>query len=91
MLDLEEEPLHELEYAAINGMFAPLDPHTILLTPEEHTDLGVRTRGRFGGIGAQISESNRRILIVKVLPGMPAEKAGVRVGTSCSRSTPSPR
>lgn len=80
VLGLEEEPLHELEYAAINGMFAPLDPHTILLTPEEHTDLGVRTRGRFGGIGAQISESNRRILIVKVLPGMPAEKAGVKGG-----------
>ena len=30
VLDLEAEPLHELEYAAINGLFAPLDPHTIL-------------------------------------------------------------
>lgn len=80
VLDLDSEPLHELEYAAINGMFAPLDPHTILLTPEEHTDLGVRTRGRFGGIGAQIREENRRILIVKVLPGMPAELAGVHGG-----------
>ncbi|MEM6992837.1 MAG: MXAN_5808 family serine peptidase [Myxococcota bacterium] len=80
VLDLETEPLHELEYAAINGLFAPLDPHTILLTPEEHTDLGVRTRGRFGGIGAQIREENRRILIVNVLPGMPAELAGVRGG-----------
>ncbi len=80
VLDLEEEPLHELEYTAINGLFAPLDPHTILLTPEEHSDLGVRTRGRFGGIGAQIHAENRRIVVVRVLPGMPAEKAGVEAG-----------
>ncbi|MEM9462459.1 MAG: MXAN_5808 family serine peptidase [Myxococcota bacterium] len=80
VLDLEPEPLHELEYTAINGLFAPLDPHTILLSPEEHNDLGVRTRGHFGGIGAQIRAEDRRILVVRVLPGMPAEKAGVMAG-----------
>ena len=54
-LDLEdEEALHRLEYAAINGFLAPLDPHTILLTPEERSDLGIRTKGQFGGIGAEI-------------------------------------
>jgi carboxyl-terminal processing protease len=80
VLELEDEPLHELEYTAINGLFAPLDPHTILLTPEEHSDLGVRTRGRFGGIGAQIRAENRRIVVVKVLPGMPAETQGLEAG-----------
>lgn len=80
VLDLEEEPLHELEYTAINGLFAPLDPHTILLSPDEHNDLGVRTRGHFGGVGAQIRAEDRRILVVRVLPGMPAEKAGVKAG-----------
>ena len=80
VLSLDVEPLHELEYAAINGMFAPLDPHTILLTPEEHTDLGVRTKGEFGGIGAQIRADGRRIVIVRVLPGMPADEAGVKSG-----------
>lgn len=80
VLDLDEEPLHELEYTAINGLFAPLDPHTILLTPEEHSDLGVRTRGRFGGIGAQIRAENRRIFVVRVLPGMPADLKGLRAG-----------
>jgi carboxyl-terminal processing protease len=80
VLDLEAEPLHELEYTAINGLFAPLDPHTILLSPEEHDDLGVRTRGHFGGIGAQIRAEDRRIVVVRVLPGMPAEKAGMKAG-----------
>lgn len=77
-LDLEPEALHSMEYAAINGLLAPLDPHTILLTPEEHADLGERTRGSFGGIGAEIRPENRAILVVRVLPGMPAEKAGLQ-------------
>lgn len=80
ILDLEPEALHELEYAAINGLFSPLDPHTVLLTPEQHTELGVRTKGEFGGVGAQIRSEARRILIVSVLPGMPADKAGVLAG-----------
>lgn len=79
-LKLEPEAMHKLEYAAINGLLAPLDPHTILLTPEEHTDLGVKTRGQFGGIGAEIREDERRIRIIKVLPGSPAEKGGLRPG-----------
>jgi carboxyl-terminal processing protease len=85
VLDLDEEPLHELEYAAINGLFAPLDPHTILLTPEEHADLGVRTKGEFGGIGAEIRAERRRIVIVRVLPGMPADKAGIKAGDVVTR------
>lgn len=80
VLALEDEPLHELEYAAINGMLAPLDPHTILLTPEEHADLGVKTRGRFAGVGAEIRPENRRIVVARVLPGSPAEKDGLKGG-----------
>ena len=79
-LKLEPAATHKLEYVAINGMLAPLDPHTLLLTPEEHSDLGVKTRGQFGGIGAEIREDDRRIRIVKVLPGSPAEKVGLQSG-----------
>jgi len=79
-LALEPEALHAMEYAAINGLLAPLDPHTILLTPEEHADLGERTRGSFGGIGAEIHVEGRSVVIARVLPGMPAEAAGLEGG-----------
>ncbi len=79
-LKLDPDETHKLEYAAINGLLAPLDPHTILLTPEEHTDLGVKTKGQFGGIGAEIREDERRIRIGRVLPGSPADKGGLRAG-----------
>ncbi|MBC8070411.1 MAG: PDZ domain-containing protein, partial [Deltaproteobacteria bacterium] len=80
VLDLEPAQRHELEYAAINGLFGPLDPHTVLLTPEQHADLGVRTKGEFGGVGAQIRSEARRIVIISVMPEMPAAKAGVMPG-----------
>jgi carboxyl-terminal processing protease len=79
-LKLDPEATHKLEYAAINGLLAPLDPHTILLTPDEHTDLGIKTKGQFGGIGAEIREDERRIRIIKVIPGSPADKGGLRGG-----------
>ncbi|NVB37753.1 PDZ domain-containing protein [Pseudenhygromyxa sp. WMMC2535] len=80
VLGLEDEPLHELEYAAINGFLSPLDPHTILLTPEENAELGIKTRGSFGGIGAEIVARNRRIEVVRVLPDSPAMAAGLLDG-----------
>ena len=79
-LALDPDATHKLEYAAINGLLAPLDPHTILLTPEEHTDLGVKTKGQFGGIGAEIREEERRIRVGRILPKSPAEQAGLLAG-----------
>ncbi|MEE9382792.1 MAG: MXAN_5808 family serine peptidase [Nannocystaceae bacterium] len=80
VLDLPLADRRELEYAAINGFLARLDPHTLLLTPDEHTDLGVRTRGHYAGVGAEIVARARRIAIVRVLPDSPAEAAGLLPG-----------
>ena len=80
VLKLDEPEKHELEYVAINGFFSVLDPHTILLTPEEHAELGVRTRGEFAGVGAEIRAEARRIRIVRVIEGGPAAAAGLRAG-----------
>lgn len=79
-LKLDAEATHKLEYAAINGLLAPLDPHTILLNPDEHNDLGIKTKGQFGGIGAEIREEERRIRVIKVIAGSPADKGGLRGG-----------
>ncbi|TPV93890.1 MAG: PDZ domain-containing protein [Myxococcales bacterium FL481] len=79
-LSLRPDQVRELEYAAINGFLAPLDPHTVLLTPEERTELGVRTSGRYGGIGAEIASRERRIAVIDVLPDTPAERAGLLAG-----------
>ncbi len=77
---LEGEALHAIEYAALNGYLAPLDPHTVLLTPEEHAELGVKTKGRFGGVGIRVYEGQRRIVVDEVLTDSPAQKAGMEAG-----------
>lgn len=79
-LKLEGKERHELEYAALNGLLEPLDPHTTLLDPEQNASLGVRTRGHFAGIGAEIWSELRRIRIVRVLPDNPAQRAGLMDG-----------
>merc|ERR1711916_266311 len=51
----EDIKLRDVEYAAVNGMLSTLDPHSILLTPEEYSEMQLNTRGEFGGLGIVIS------------------------------------
>lgn len=71
----------ELYQKATEGMLEGLgDPHTSFLTPEEYADLRVQTTGEFAGLGIHISKRDDWITAVAVVPGSPAERAGVRVG-----------
>ncbi|MCA9526428.1 MAG: peptidase S41, partial [Myxococcales bacterium] len=49
------ERLQEIEYAAINGMLSTLDPHSVLLRPDDYREMKLSTRGKFGGLGIVIS------------------------------------
>ena len=51
----EDIKLREVEYAAVNGMLRTLDPHSVLLTPEEYSEMQLSTRGEFGGLGIVIA------------------------------------
>ncbi len=68
----------EIEYAAINGMLATLDPHSNLLDPEQYTDMKMHTTGEFGGLGFVVSNRDGRLTIMKVLPRTPAHRGGIR-------------
>jgi len=70
----------EIEYAAVNGMLATLDPHSWLLKPDVYKEMKVQTRGEFGGLGFVISMIDDKLTVRKVLKNTPAAKAGVRKG-----------
>jgi carboxyl-terminal processing protease len=70
----------EIEYAAINGMLATLDPHSWLLKPDVYKEMKVQTRGEFGGLGFVISMLDDKLTVRKVLKNTPAAKAGVKRG-----------
>ncbi|MFQ6609894.1 MAG: S41 family peptidase, partial [Fidelibacterota bacterium] len=53
----------EILSSSIRGMLKPLDPYTVLLEGDRKEALEMVTRGKYGGVGIQIS-TRRDTLIV---------------------------
>jgi carboxyl-terminal processing protease len=70
--------LREIEYAATNGMLSTLDPHSILLEPKMFREMRLQTKGEFGGLGFVIAMRDGNLIVVRVLKGTPAQRAGVK-------------
>ncbi|HEX8210877.1 MAG TPA: S41 family peptidase [Longimicrobium sp.] len=78
---VDPQPASELYQKAIKGMLRELgDPHTTFMSAEEYAQLHLATSGEYAGVGIQIAPRDNYITAVGVLPGTPAERAGVRVG-----------
>jgi carboxyl-terminal processing protease len=70
-----------LAWGAIRGAFATLDdPHTTFLEPQPRQREKEDLSGKFGGIGAYVSQSEDGHITLDPMPGLPAEKAGVQKG-----------
>jgi carboxyl-terminal processing protease len=71
----------DLYRKAVDGLLRELgDPHTTFMTAEQYAQLHLQTTGEYGGLGVQISSRGGWVTAVSVLPGTPAERAGMRVG-----------
>lgn len=70
----------ELVQKAIQGMVSSLDPHSLLLPPEEFGDLQIDTKGKFTGIGISISIRDGFVTVVSPIEGTPAYRAGIKAG-----------
>src|ERR1041385_5982635 len=69
--------LAKVEYAAVNGMLGTLDPHSILMDPEQARDMDVSTSGKFGGLGIVIRMIDRKLTVVKPMKDTPAWRKGI--------------
>ncbi len=70
-----------LAWGAIRGALATLDdPHTTFLEPQPRQREREDLSGRFGGIGAYVSQTEDGSIILDPMPGLPAEQAGVQEG-----------
>ena len=71
---------------AIIGMLSGLDPHSAYLNEEANSDLTIRTRGRFGGLGIQVVlHESGLIEVVSPIDDTPAFRAGVQSGDLISQ------
>jgi carboxyl-terminal processing protease len=72
----------ELLYGSIRGMVDSLGDtgHSVFLTPEEYAAWQASLAANVAGIGVMTSAGSGTIKVERVLPGTPAEKAGVKAG-----------
>jgi carboxyl-terminal processing protease len=70
----------EIIYGAIQGAVSTLDPHSSFMTPDEFRELQIETKGRFSGIGIEITLKDRVLTVVSPIEGTPAFRAGLMAG-----------
>jgi carboxyl-terminal processing protease len=73
--------MQRVTWGAIRGAFATLDdPYTTFLEPQPTQRRNEDLSGRFGGIGAYVSQAEDGSIILDPMPDQPADQAGVETG-----------
>ncbi len=68
--------LMEMSAAAVGG----LDEYSAFLTNGQLEDLYAQIEGNFVGLGVELKSAADGLLVVHVIPGSPAQRAGIRAG-----------
>jgi carboxyl-terminal processing protease len=77
---VEETKSKDLIYGAIKGMLETLDPHSGFMPPETYKEMQSETRGRFEGLGLEITMKDAILTVVAPIEDTPAFKAGILAG-----------
>jgi carboxyl-terminal processing protease len=85
--EVDEE---ELIRGAMRGMVSTLDPHSAYMSPEIYRELKVDTRGRFDGIGIEVTVRDRMLTVVSPIKGSPADRKGIQAGDRIVRINDQP-
>ena len=77
---VEEVTDKKLIESAISGMLQSLDPHSSYLSADSYKDMQVKTKGKFGGLGIEITMEDGVVKVVSPIDDTPAAKAGMKSG-----------
>ena len=80
--DLTPESKRRLVEDMINGGLEHLDPHSSFINPKEYKQFTRSSKGKFGGVGIQISTDRQtgQLTVISPMVGTPAYEAGVMAG-----------
>lgn len=67
----------KLVEGTIPKIFSELDPHSVYIPAADAADVNEELEGSFSGIGVSFNMQTDTILVISVIPGGPAEKAGL--------------
>ena len=70
----------ELIEKAIDGMLTGLDPHSGYMDEEVWKEMQMDTRGKFGGLGIEITMEEGFVKVISPIEDTPAYKAGILAG-----------
>ncbi len=77
---VQEVTDEELIEAAITGMLTSLDPHSSYLNAKNFKTMQIQTRGKFGGLGIEVTMENGLVKVVSPIDDTPAHRAGLQSG-----------
>lgn len=77
---VEEVSDKKLIESAINGMLVSLDPHSSYLDEQSFKYMNEQTKGKFGGLGIEVTMENGVVKVVSPIDDTPASKAGLKPG-----------
>src|SRR5690606_15499730 len=88
--NVEEVGDVDLLRKAIDGMLGGLDPHSSYLDPEMFEEIQIGTKGRFGGLGIEVTLEDGLIKVVTPIDDTPAHRAGIQCGDIITRLDDTP-
>ncbi len=71
-------PPRWIVHKAISGLLSSLDEHSAFYPKEESERLRASMTNTYGGLGLELRKRGSRLTVVRVLPGSPAARAGLR-------------
>jgi len=77
---VEEVTDKKLIESAINGMLSALDPHSSYLDEKSFKYMTEQTKGKFGGLGIEVTMEAGVVKVVSPIDGNPAHRAGIKSG-----------
>lgn len=77
---VEEVSDQKLIESALNGMLSSLDPHSSFLDAKSFKYLDEQTKGKFGGLGIEVTMENGVVKVVSPIDDTPAFRAGLKPG-----------
>jgi len=77
---VEETKSKTLIHGAIKGMLETLDPHSAFMPPNVFREMQEETKGRFEGLGIEITIKDGLLTVVSPIEDTPAFKVGILAG-----------
>ena len=72
--------LDEYTRSSITNMVESLDPYTVYMEEEEKQNIDMLTKGKYGGVGMEISKRQGELTVIAPLDDSPAQRAGIQSG-----------